>query len=180
MASSAGSIHALELARRREVAPLDLAEQLDDVGVGKGGPAGQQAVEGGAQAVDVAGRTQLVNPAGGLLGAHVGRGSQPRPELRPAHVAARLGDQGAVVQRRRRRCGLSPTHALGQAPVDDQGLAVLAQHDVARLEVAMEHAAAVGVVDGVADVEEPAQELLVQRQSRPRATGAAAFTPRAW
>ncbi len=50
-------------------------------------------------------------------------------------------------------------HQLGQAPVDDQRLAVLAEHDVARLEVAVQHAAAVGVVDRVADVEEPAEQL---------------------
>ena len=49
----------LELARRREIAPLDLAEQLRQVLVVKGSMAGQQAVEGCAQAVDVAGRTQV-------------------------------------------------------------------------------------------------------------------------
>ena len=48
---------------------------------------------------------------------------------------------------------------LGQAPVDDQGLAVGAQQDIGRLEVAMDHAPAVGIGDRVADVDEPAQEL---------------------
>src|SRR5207253_1380796 len=45
-----------------------------------------------------------------------------------------------------------------QTPVDDQGLAVLAEDDVARLEVAVEDAPAVRVVDGVADVGEPPQQ----------------------
>ena len=48
---------------------------------------------------------------------------------------------------------------LGQSPVDHQGLAVGAQHDIGRLQVAMDHAPAVGVGDRVADVDEPAQEL---------------------
>ena len=47
---------------------------------------------------------------------------------------------------------------LGQAPVDDQGLAILADDDVGRLDVAVDHAAGVGVLDGVADVDEPTQE----------------------
>ena len=48
---------------------------------------------------------------------------------------------------------------LGQAPVHDQRLAVLAEHDVARLQVAVQHAAAVGVGHRVAHVHEPAQQL---------------------
>ena len=90
MASSAGSIHASSLRGGGKSPRSTLRSSSSDVGVGEGGLAGQQAVEGRAQAVDVAGRTQLANPPGGLLGAHVGRGSQPRPELGPAHVAARL------------------------------------------------------------------------------------------
>jgi hypothetical protein len=43
--------------------------------------------------------------------------------------------------------------------VDQQGLAVLAEDDVARLDVAMEHATRMGVVDGIADVEEAAEEF---------------------
>ena len=52
---------------------------------------------------------------------------------------------------------------FGQPPVHDQRLAVLAEHDVARLQVAVQHPAAVGVGNGVAHVDEPAQQL-AQRQ----------------
>ena len=48
---------------------------------------------------------------------------------------------------------------LRQSPVDDQRLAVRAQHDVRRLQVPVQHPAAVGVVDCVADVEKPADQL---------------------
>ena len=48
---------------------------------------------------------------------------------------------------------------LGQAPIDHQRLAVLADDHVSRLDVAMEHAPAVGVLDGVADVDEPPQQV---------------------
>jgi hypothetical protein len=48
---------------------------------------------------------------------------------------------------------------LGQTPVDHQRLAMLADDDVARLEVAVQHPARVRVLDGVADVEESPQEL---------------------
>ncbi len=57
-----------------------------------------------------------------------------------------------------RRAAVGPAQRLGQTPVDHQRLAVLADDDVARLDVAMEHAPAMGVVDGIADVGEPAQQ----------------------
>ena len=55
--------------------------------------------------------------------------------------------------------GLGLAGGLGQAPVHHQRLAMLAHDDVARLEVAVQHAPAVGVVDGVADVHESPQQL---------------------
>ena len=54
---------------------------------------------------------------------------------------------------------LGPPQRLGQPPVDDQGLTVLAEDDVARLQVAVQDAARMRVVDGIADVDEPPQEL---------------------
>jgi hypothetical protein len=48
---------------------------------------------------------------------------------------------------------------LGYAPVADQGLAVLTDDDIVRLDVAVEHATAVGVLDGIARVEEVAEEF---------------------
>jgi hypothetical protein len=43
---------------------------------------------------------------------------------------------------------------LGQAPIDNERLAVSAEHHVARLEIAMQHASAMRVLDGVADVDQ--------------------------
>ena len=48
---------------------------------------------------------------------------------------------------------------LGQSPVDDERFAILPEHDVARLQVAVQHAPAMGVGHRVADVEEATQEL---------------------
>ena len=47
---------------------------------------------------------------------------------------------------------------LGEAPVDHQRLAERAQEDVAGLQIAVDHAPAVGIGDGVADGDEPAQQ----------------------
>ena len=50
-----------------------------------------------------------------------------------------------------------PEH-LGQAPVHDVDLAEIADHDVGRLQIAMDHAARMGVGQGVADVDEDVQQ----------------------
>ena len=60
----------------REVAGLHLAEDLADVVALERRLAGQQAVQRGAQRVDVGARAQPVEIAAGLLGAHVGRRAQ--------------------------------------------------------------------------------------------------------
>ena len=115
--------------------------------------AGQQTVECRAQAVDVRPRAQPVELAPGLLGAHVGRRAQraARQGLRLSRW--RRGDR-LLADRR-----VGPAHGLGQPPVDHQCLAVLAHDDVGRLDVAVDHPAGVRVIDGVADIEEPAQQL---------------------
>ena len=145
----------VELAGARELAAPDLAEHLADVAL-EGGLAGQQAVEGGAQAVDVAARPEAIELAGGLLGAHVGGRAQGAAGQGLGAAAGRAGHQRplAAVDG---RLGLS--QRLGQAPIDHERLAVLADDHVARLDVAMEHAPAVGVLDGVADVDEPPQQV---------------------
>jgi hypothetical protein len=48
---------------------------------------------------------------------------------------------------------------LGQPPVDDQGPATLADDDVARLDVAVQHAPAVRVLDRIANVDVSPQQL---------------------
>jgi hypothetical protein len=47
---------------------------------------------------------------------------------------------------------------LCEGPVNDEGLAVVADQNVARPEVAMDHAAAVGIGDRVADIEEAGEQ----------------------
>ena len=63
---------------------------------------------------------------------------------------------------------LGPSDRLGQPPVDHQGLAVGAQQDVVRLEVAVQDAPAVCVGHRVADVEEPAEQLAQRQGPLPR------------
>jgi hypothetical protein len=55
--------------------------------------------------------------------------------------------------------GITALNRLGQAPVHHQRLPVAAQENVLGLEVAVHHAAAVGVGHGVAHRHEPAQKL---------------------
>ena len=69
-------------------------------------------------------------------------------------------------------------HRLGQPPVHHQRLAVLADDDIARLDVAVQHAAAVSVIDCVADVQEPAQELAKLEVRAPAGPGARAAAQR--
>ena len=93
--------------------------------------AGQQLVEDDAEAVDVAAGVDPVRLAAGLLGAHVGRRAQ--------HLA---------VEGHRRLVGL----ALGQAEVHQVRPAVVVEHDVRRLDVAVDDAVVVGVVQGLGDL----------------------------
>ena len=68
-----------------------------------------------------------LNSPARLLGGHVLRRAGPRPGL--GHLAAGV-------------------HALGQAEVGDMGLAVTIDQDVLGLQVAMQHAALMGMVHG--------------------------------
>lgn len=75
------------------------------------------------------------------------RRRRPGPRGRGEGDAAGLGPAGVALANR-----------PGQAPVDDQSLAEPPQHHVVRLQVAVQHAAAVGVGDHLADGDEPAQQ----------------------
>ena len=157
-----GRHRAADRPRRPEIALDHPLDHLRDLVAAEGDLAGEQLVERRAQAVDVAGGTHLVEVAAGLLGAHVRRRADRRARLRLAGVRPRPPTPRGSARRRspamhRHDVGLADH--LGQPPVDDQRLAVAAQHDVGRLQVAVEHAAAVGVVDRVADVEEPPEQL---------------------
>ena len=107
------------------------------------------------EAVDIGRRAEFVQLAGRLLGTHVGR----RADRRALHRLHRTAQRG----RRSQRSGVGPDLALaqrlGQTPVDDERLAVLTDHDVARLQIPVQHAPAVRVVHRVADDDEPTQKL---------------------
>lgn len=108
--------------------------------------AGEEFVEDDAEGVDVGAGVDVVEGEVGLLGRHVvGR----------AHELALLGHQGLLVG--------AGGEGLGDAEVDDLGRGLVAvvggDEDVGWFEVAVEDAACVCVVDGVADVDEEADAL---------------------
>ena len=97
----------------------------------RNGPlAGEQLVEHDARAVNVGPDVDPVRLAARLLGRHVGRRAQHLPVL---------GHDGFL--------GL----ALGQAEVHQVRLALGIEQDVGGLDVAVDHAVAVGTVEGVAN-----------------------------
>ena len=90
-----------------------------------------------------------------MLGAHELRGADGRACQRWRRPARRLGPERCLV----RSChSFRPPNDLGEAPVHNERLAVGAEHDVARFQVAVQDAAAVRVGNRVADVHETAQE----------------------
>ena len=100
------------------------------------------------------------------------------PSAEPGSVSAEpLADDGISVRSSEAAPGSALPDRLGQAPVDDQRLAVLADDDVGRLDVAVQDAPAVGVVDRVADVDEPPQELAQRQRPLP---GSALSGSSAW
>ena len=72
---------AVEGPRRREISLHDLVNHLRDILARKRDPAREYLVEGRTQAVNVAGRTELVDITTGLLGAHVRRRANRRALL---------------------------------------------------------------------------------------------------
>ena len=96
----------------------------------EGGLAREEFVEDGAQSVDVGGRSKQVLFPPGLLGSHVAR---------RAEDLAGAGMAGVVIE------------AFGEAEVGDLGSAVGGEHDVGRLEVAMNDAAFMGGVHGACE-----------------------------
>ena len=83
------------------------------------------------------------------------------PRAEPSSVSTELApEEGSTGGLAMRGLGTGLPHRLREPPIDDQGLTVIADDDVRRLQVAVQHAAAVGVVDGIANVDEPAQQPL--------------------
>ena len=141
--------------RRGELAPTHGADDLKDVPLERR-PPGQQVVERRAEAVDVGPGPQALQLPFGLLGAHVGGGPQRAARQRLGRSAGGQRDERPLA---RGGAGVGQTRGLGQPPIDHQRLAVLADDHVGRLDVAVQDSAAVGVVDRVADVGEPPQQL---------------------
>jgi hypothetical protein len=93
---------------------------------------------------DVAALVELVDVAQGLLGRHVGGRPHDaaRDRLRALRLAAHGRDDGMLLPFLR---ALLQAEHLREAPVDDDDLAERPDHHVGGLEVAVDHAAAVGV-----------------------------------
>ncbi len=103
-------------------------ERLDHALAGEGRLARQQGVQDRPEPIDVGRRGDRAATPGGLLGAHVGRRAHDRAAGRQFDV------------------GLDP---LGQAEIGDVRMAFPVDEDVRRLQVAVEDASQVGVLDGL-------------------------------
>jgi len=151
---------AVDLSRRGVVAPPDVLEDFADGLARKRGSAGQDRVEGRPQAVDVAGRAELLPIVFGLLRAHVGRSADRTDGGRPRPFGAGARGEGLLAAKPR---VFVAVERAGQAPVDDQRLVVLVQHHVLRFDVTVQDAPAVRIGDRVADGHQPFHQ---QAQSR--------------
>ncbi|MFT3774796.1 MAG: hypothetical protein QM820_56325 [Minicystis sp.] len=105
--------------------------------------------EDDAERVDVGARVELIDLAAELLGRHVAGRAHDLADLR---LRLRAGGDDALV-------GILAGGDLGEAPVEQVHLAEITEHDVAGLEIAVQHAARVGEGDREADAAEGGEEL---------------------
>ena len=147
-----------------QVAQRRLAEDLAGGSSQESRGAGEDLAEDRSQGEDVGALVDLVPFAAGLLRCHVCRRTHRRAgpgEAGGVGAAPRRGDDGLLAIG---LAGLLVVHDaaagqdLGQAPVHHLHLAEGADHDVGRLEVAVDHAAGVGVGHGLGDGLEDRQE----------------------
>ncbi len=153
----------LNLARPGEVAALHFLQHGAYVLFAEGRLPGQEAIQSRAEAIDVAGGAELIVPAGRLLGAHVLRRAQRGAHHGLRRGADRVRDQRAFARLRPQGRLQRLAHRLGQTPVNHQCLAVFAEHDVARLQIPVQHATAMSIGDRIADIDESPQQR-AQRQ----------------
>ncbi len=136
-------------------------------------PQGEDIVKNRAERIDVGAFIHHLHFAIRLLGRHVLRCAHHRPgKGRADRGGLRFRGMLGVRVREGRRFQLAgpmlfPAEQLGQAPVHDQRFAILAEHDICRLQVAMDHPFGVGESQGVADLlknrEQRAQGPLANR-----------------
>ena len=111
--------------------------------------AGEHLVEDRAQGVDVGGGRDVGGRAAGLLGGHVAR---------RAHDVAGAGQARLAL------------HQLGQAEVGDLRDALVGEHDVGRLDVAVDDPVLVGVVEGPGERLDQPRGLARRLRDCPRAS----------
>jgi hypothetical protein len=122
----------IRFARLGEFAALHLVQNVPQVRALNRCLAGQHFVEQGPEAVDVGGRRQFGDPLG-LFGAHVRRRADDAVEEFRVAVA-RAGFQRLLTAGPR---PIVTFDRASQTPIDDQCLAVLADHHVVGLDVAV-------------------------------------------
>ena len=150
----------IEAPRRRKIARSHLRNRIRQLLFMKWRLPRYQLVKSCPQAVDVARWSQLVDQSPRLLRAHVRRSADRHPVLRS------FGNRGVHVCRGRIEIAFARlprvvrcAELLRQPPVDHQRLTIRAKHDVQRLQVAVQHPPAMGIVDRVADVQKPPDQL---------------------
>ena len=130
----------------------------------KAGVPGEDLAEDRAEGEDVGPLVDPVGLAAGLLGGHVGGRPHDRPGAGMVRVrsAPRRGDQRFLGRLLDGPSVIDGNAArlqdLGEAPVHHLDLAEAADHHVGRLQVAMDHAAGVGVGHRLSDGREDRQE----------------------
>lgn len=112
-------------------------EDLEEAGAVVAHPACEQCVEGRAQQIDV-GALVL---GGKILLRHLG--GQVAGRAANALAGGAGGEERMVI-----------LEANGDAPVEDVDLTKVADHDIFGLDITVDHAAAVGEAQGIADLEE--------------------------
>ena len=132
--------------RGGNVAGEDLPQNRTRRGAGEGWLAHQHLVEHAAQRIDIGRRTD-VGIAGRLLRAHVVWRAQTEPRLRETSAARRVDGQG------------DPEVGDNRISIDQQ--------DVGRLDVPVDNALAVGVVEGFRDVDSDPDRLFDRKLAFP-------------
>jgi hypothetical protein len=123
---------------------------------------GENLAEDGAQSKHVDTFVEPVGLSAGLFRGHVGGCTQHRPGPRGIGRTAVTDRQHGVVKTTPLcgsiGCAGCPQN-FGQAPIHDLYLAEAADHDVARLQVAVDYAPRMGIGHGLANLLEDAQEM---------------------